>query len=417
MKVCVIGAGVSGLACCVMLKKYNIDFVCFEKSNCVGGIWNYSPDLDNPSVYQNCTLNHSNKVMVYPFRKVDIKGRHFAHRSGYFNYLQETSDEFGLYQHIKFNTEVKSLQKLENGSWCVSTNDETEQIFEHVIVCAGFYSNGYIPQEYVKSYMGNYIHSSEYRAPAPFKDQKVLVVGSGSSAIQIACDLANVANDVKVSVRNMPFIIPKFLMGKPYSAIYLNIIKKFPRKLQSRYLEFVIKLINGKQESYGIPSPSQRLLDGRLPISQDIFDKTASGMIRFRPAIKKLENYETTFTDDSHEKFDHIIFSTGYKVSLPFLKDLEFDVNRNYKFISNMDHNHLYFCGYLQPIGPVPPVVTTQANYIARIIAGDIQLPEKEEQHSYMRQFFEQLKLQFSQEFNGRIHINDYLDMLMEDMQ
>jgi len=412
MKVCVIGAGVSGIAMCQQLKINNIDFDCFEKSSSIGGIWNYKTEPYLSSVYKNCILNHSSKIMSFPFLNIDSAEERFLHRQEFFAYLEQAVDYADIEDNIKLSSVVDQAVPQDNGDWIV-TVDGAEHNYSHVVFCTGFYSQSNIPDIYSKDYSGDIYHSSEYRDPVEFADKKVLVVGSGSSAVQIACDLSNVA-DVSVSVRSMPYIIPKFLFGLPYNRLFFKLVKKLPIAWQNTYIETILKISNGDQVKFGLPKPVGRVLECRLPISSDIFEKVSCGQIKFMPGIKSAVNKSIVFNDGVTEDFDKIIYATGYKVDIDLIPGYKFDINDNYKFISSMSVPNLFFCGFLQPVGPVPPVVFFQAKYICGVIAGKIQQPSLSLQNTKTQELITKLSQRYTGNFSGRVEVTDYLELLNE---
>lgn len=87
--------------------------------------------------------------------------------------------------------------------------------YDAVAVCAGRYDNPNIPAiPGIESYLGNYIHSKDYKIPEPFNNKKVLVVGGRSSAVDIVVDLHIHGADVSVSHRK-----DELLQGFPDSVI------------------------------------------------------------------------------------------------------------------------------------------------------------------------------------------------------
>lgn len=408
-RVCVIGAGVTGIAVIHELNRQGILYDCYEQSNDIGGIWHYNDNPNSSSVYQNCTLNHSTHLMAYPFFSMNGQNERFIGRQEYHQYLTDTVDTLQLRQTINLNTKVTSVTPF-GDLWRVVVN-ETTHLYSNIVICTGYYSERFVPDEFTKNYHGDAIHSSQYREPTAMANKKVLIVGSGSSAFQIACDIANITTSVALSVRNMPYVIPKYIFGRPYNRSHFSWLKKLPVRWQSTVIEYLINCSNGKQQHYGLPAPCQDLLSGRLPISSDIFDKTESGQIQFLPGIDYCNQRQIIFNNGAIHDFDTVIFATGYQRTLPFLHDVPFDHADHYKFISHIDRPGLFYCGFLQPIGPVPPVVATQARFIANIISGQDQKPDQAAQRHFMEQLLSTLSKRYHGDFSGRIAVSDYLSL------
>src|ERR1700709_654586 len=107
-KVCVIGAGSSGIAACQVLGARSIAFDCFEKGSQVGGNWRYENDNGMSSAYRSLHINTSRKVMAF---KALPMPDHYPDYPNHFQmaaYFDEYVDHFGLRDKIRFRTEALS---------------------------------------------------------------------------------------------------------------------------------------------------------------------------------------------------------------------------------------------------------------------------------------------------------------------
>jgi hypothetical protein len=90
------------------------------------------------------------------------------------------------------------------------------------------------------------------------------------------------------------------------------------------------------------------------------------------------------FEDGTFQEFDMIIYATGYKITFPFLKHItDFDIEetndiRLYKKVIHPKYKDLFFVGLLQPLGAIMPLSEVQSKWIARIIKGEISLPNQQ---------------------------------------
>ena len=357
--VCIIGAGISGLSCIKQFKEENIPFVCYEKRNSLGGLWNYS-DTER-SVYYSCIQNHTRDGMAINDTQPSSHYNEYMTHQEYLNYLKQFDDE-----SIKYNADVSEIQFLdEDEIWQVKVNNDVF-FYTHVIVCSGHYSQPIIP-DFVKNASLNIIHSCDYKKAEHFTNKNVLVVGCGNSALQIAEDLVGKANQISVSYRNMPIVIPRYIYGKP--------ILQFFNENKDKGEVFFIKNLkkNRNQEDYGIPAPVQNLYDSTtIPTCSKLFEYSKQGLINFVPEINSIDKKLVSFSNgEISSVYDEVILGTGYKVSFPFLPS-NINNKRNIDSFISKDKPNLFFIGMFQPIGPLPPAVSLQVKIVSKIIKKDI---------------------------------------------
>lgn len=354
MKVCVIGAGISGLSCIHELTEKGIAFDCFEKRNALGGLWNYS-DNDN-SVYKNCKQNHPRSSMQINNQPISNSTSDYLSHSEYLAYLTQFDSP-----HIHYGRTVESaIYDSANHHWQVRVNGEATN-YSHLIVCSGHYAAAKTPLIYQK-FTGKLIHSRHYKIPDEFSGQRVLVVGGGSSGIQIASDLAGIASDVSLSIRSMPFILPRYVDNQTLLEFYRS-VKHLPENL-------IIDLLQQKgidQTLFNIPKAEQGLLTGStIPICDEIFPYAKANKIRFLKSANEIHDNKIQFESETLT-FDAVILATGFQLAFPFL-NFDVDYRDNTDFLINKKFPNLYFVGMLQPVGPVPPLLQAQAKLLAMLV-------------------------------------------------
>jgi len=354
MKVCVIGAGISGLSCINELASKGIEFDCFEKRDSLGGLWNYS-DIDS-SIYKNCKQNHPRPNMQINNTPIINSTADYLSHSEYLAYLQQFDSPDIHYGKTVENAEYD--QDLQ--CWKVTVNDNVT-MYSHLIVCSGHYTVPKIPSLYNK-FRGELMHSKDYKTPEAFSGKRVLVVGGGSSGIQIGSDLVGIASEVTLSVRTMPFILPRYIDNQVLLEFYQSI-----RDLPEEEIIKVLQQRGVDQTLFNIPKPEQGLLTGStIPICDDIFKYAKSNKIRFVKSADEINDTKIIF-DNSELPFDAVILATGYQLSFPFF-DFTVDYSDNKDFLINESHPNLYFIGMLQPVGPVPPLLNIQSKLVAKLI-------------------------------------------------
>lgn len=150
-------------------------------------------------------------------------GDYFGHKQQ-LQYLNDYVEHFGLKKYIRLNTRVLASEPREDGSWVVRVQeggkDGVEELnFDAVLVCTGHLSTPAIPEFKGRDiFQGQFMHSHFYRRPGPFDRKKVVIIGLGSSAVDIACEIAPGADEVHVITRRGGWVLPRFVLGKPLEA-------------------------------------------------------------------------------------------------------------------------------------------------------------------------------------------------------
>ncbi|XP_011708343.1 PREDICTED: flavin-containing monooxygenase FMO GS-OX-like 4 isoform X1 [Wasmannia auropunctata] len=165
------------------------------------------------SVYSGKTDKLTNlpaKIMNFP-DYITMEGREpscVSHQE-VLNYLKDYADHFNLHRYIQFNTKVEHVRFVSSDctrdKWSVQvrklkTNKMELRYFDAIMICNGHYFDPYIPTiTGIDSFSGIIMHSHAYRKPDEFSGKTVLILGAGSSGIDIGIDLSNQATCVYLS--------------------------------------------------------------------------------------------------------------------------------------------------------------------------------------------------------------------------
>ena len=380
MKACIIGAGASGIAACKTLQENNIDFDCYEKGSDVGGLWWFGTDNGQSSIYKSLCINTSKQMMAYSDFPMPKDYPDYPHHSLVHEYFSEYTDHFKFKNKIQFKTAVTHIKKKE-GKYYVTTDKNSTQEYDAVLVCSGHHWNPKYAA-FEGEFNGRTMHAHDYKTLDEFTDKKVLIVGIGNSAADIACELTAVAKKVVISTRSGAYIIPKYLFGIPTDHISKPPLAYAPLSFQRAALKTMLQINIGKQEKYGIPVPDRPLLSEHPTISNDLLNKAGHGKIKIKPNIQKLNGKNVLFDDNSEEDFDVIIYCTGYNIAFPFFDKDFLDIKDNevplYHKVVHPEHQNLFFLGLIQPLGAIMPLSEVQAKWIADILNGKSKLPSTE---------------------------------------
>src|SRR5215469_2470213 len=119
-RVCVIGAGSSGIAACYALDARGMAFDCFETGSAVGGNWRYDNDNGMSSAYRSLHAKSSKLGMQYASFPIPDTCPNYLSHSEIARYLDDFVDHFGLRCRIQFGSEVVRAEPAVNGRWDVT---------------------------------------------------------------------------------------------------------------------------------------------------------------------------------------------------------------------------------------------------------------------------------------------------------
>lgn len=387
LNVCVIGAGLSGLAVMRSLEARGIDFVCLEKAPDVGGIWRQPQAGERGPGYQALHLNTAKELTAYTGFPMPDALPLYPRHSQMAAYLRSFADEAGVYDRIELRTEVLSVRQEDDAHWRVVSRDahgaRSERRFAHVVVASGHNSEPNLPDPLppgADSFGGKILHSLDYHDGRDFDGQHVVVVGLGASAVDIASDVSRHAERTVLSVRRGLHILPKQLFGMALDQIaHAPWWTRMTLPEQRRFVEQALLVARGRLGDYGLPEPDHPVFASAVTISDEILSRIRHGAVMPRPGIDSLDGTEVRFSDGSTERADAIVYCTGYRLSFPFLPAGGPTGPRGsvelYKRVVAADRPGLYFVGLVRPLGAITRVVEAQSDWIARIVSGEARLP------------------------------------------
>ena len=384
--IALIGAGCSGFTTAKRLKDAGLAFDWFEASDRIGGNWAFENPNGMSSAYQSLHIDTSKWRLQFEEFPVPGDWPDFPHHSLMAQYFNAYVDHFGLRPLVQFSTPVTAVSRNGDssiGGWDVTTPKGTKH-YSHVIIANGHHWSPNRPV-WPGHFDGTIIHAHDYKTPFKPVDtigKRVLVVGMGNSAVDIASELGQRAITEKlwVSTRRGVWVLPKFLNGKPVDKTPLPAWMPLPlvRKLGARA---IVKAI-GRMEDYGLPTPDHQPLEAHPTVSGEFLTRMSNGDIAIKPGIDRLDGHDVVFTDGSRETIDIIITATGYNIDFPFLAPEDARITDNhiplFKRMVQADPalHGLWFMGLAQTLPTLVNLAEQQSKLLVAYLTGRYALPD-----------------------------------------
>ena len=376
-KVAIIGAGPSGIAALKNFKDQSFDVTGFERCSGVGGNWRFDDPSGHSSVFETTHIISSKYTSFYEDFPLPKTASDYPSHEELLQYFSNYAKNFKLNEKIKFNTEVINCENLKNNKWEITYKDletkkQTSLIFDALVVCNGHHHEPRFPK-YPGKFTGDFLHSHEYKRSAPFKDKRVLVIGGGNSACDVAVETSRVSKKTTISWRRGYFLIPKFMFGLTTDIFALR-SRLLPKFVRLPFMKFMLELLQGKNENIGLPKVENHVLATHPTVNSDLYNSVRHGKVIPKPDVEKMDGKTVYFKDGTNDEYDVIIACTGFKIKHKFFKkDLIDFENGPVRLLHKMipgDIKNLYFIGLFQPLGCIWPGAELQSKLAAKHLAG-----------------------------------------------
>ncbi|GAS86324.1 flavin-containing monooxygenase [Mycolicibacterium brisbanense] len=308
-QVVVIGAGPSGVAAALSLSDRGLRPLLIDRADHVGSSWK--------SRYDRLKLNTGRQTSHMPNRPFPKGTATFPTRDQVVAHLDHHAHEDGL--DLLLSTCVARIDRIA-GNWVLATSSGDISA-PQIVVATGYEHTPKIPEwPGMSTYRGTVLHSATYRNPKPYTGKRVLVVGAGSSAMEIVHDVATGgAAQAWLAVRTAPHILLRALPGGFPSDYIANPLYDAPLWLADAVSRVALRVDVGDLSQYGLPTPSEGVFArgkrlGRAPV---IVDREVIHAIRARrfevvPTIESLGENSVQLIDGQQLQPDVVICATGY---------------------------------------------------------------------------------------------------------
>jgi monooxygenase len=207
--VLIIGAGISGISAAYFMqtKCPNKTYAILEGRSSLGGTWDFFK-------YPGLRSDSDMYTMGFKFNPW-VNTKAVSDGASILEYLHSTVDKFGIRPHIKFEQRVKNASwSSEKNLWTLtvqqSANETVTYTCNFMSLCIGYYDydNGYTPEFVGKEkFKGQIIHPQKWTKDIDYTDKKVIVIGSGATAMTIIPAMAEKATSVTMVQRSPTYIV------------------------------------------------------------------------------------------------------------------------------------------------------------------------------------------------------------------
>ncbi|MBC7544612.1 MAG: NAD(P)-binding domain-containing protein [Candidatus Sericytochromatia bacterium] len=363
----IIGAGFCGLGVAAALQRHGIPFDIVEAADDLGGNWYHG-------VYETVHIISSRRTTAFPDFPMPADWPDFPSAGQMLTYLRRFAEDRKLRRHIRFDTRIVAVSPEADDRWAVTDAMGATRIYGGVVVCNGHHWDMRMPH-YPGTFTGELIHAKQYKRTEQLRGRRVLVIGGGNSACDIAAEAARSGASAHISLRRGYWFLPKTMAGIPtveFMPAWL------PLWLQRPVLRLMIRLVVGRYEDYGLPHPDHAPFEHHPTINTELLYYLRQGTLSPHPDIQAYDGRTVTFVDGQTAEIDLIVAATGYNVSFPFLAEgVVTWVDGMPQLIGGVlppDRKHLYVFGLGQPRYGAGPLIAAGAEFLAGLIAIQRQL-------------------------------------------
>ncbi|CAL0311069.1 unnamed protein product [Lupinus luteus] len=313
--VIVVGAGPSGLSAAACFTKQSIPYIILEREDCFASLWKkYS--------YDRVHLHLNKKFCELPYKPFPLSYPPYVPKKQFLQYLDDYVSHFRINPLYRRTVEVAEFDEGAQ-KWRVEARNgdsgEVEEYFgKFLVVATGETSDPFVPEvQGLSSFPGKVIHSTGFKSGKEFKDEHVLVVGSGNSGMEIALDLVDHGAKTSILVRS-----PVHFLSREMVNLGLFLSKYLSLSTVDSLMVMLSRIVYGNVTTYGIYRPNEgpfymKVKYGKYPVIDiGTYMKIKSQELKVLPAeIESVRGKDVLFKNHELHSFDSIVFCTGFKRS------------------------------------------------------------------------------------------------------
>ncbi|XP_050040208.2 flavin-containing monooxygenase 5-like [Dermacentor andersoni] len=436
-KVCVVGAGPSGLVCARQMLDYDFDVVLYDRSADIGGLWAYKDDdvEGQASVMRTTIINSSKEMSAFSDFPPPKELANYMHSAKMLDYFRSYADHFGVTKHVKTRHDVVQVTPAadyeDTGRWDVlvrdlEANTDRTETYDAVAVCVGHHVYPNVPHfKGQEKFRGRIVHTHNLRNADRFRDRRVVVVGIGNSGLDAVEDVSPVALETYLSARRGAWLLKRVgPNGMPIDLFFNTRLNSYLRRVLPGSLvnDYVENILNGffNHEAYGL-KPKHRYSAQHPTVNDALPSLIISGKVRIKKNIVEFTEDGVLFEgDDKATPLDDVVLATGYEIKFPFLSKNMVSVVDNhvhlykYVFPPQLKHPSLAVIGLIQTLGPIFPAAEMQSRWMAKLLSEKRSLPSEEAMLEDIRKKRDSMRRRYtaSPRYNMEVDWLSYMDEL-----
>ncbi len=221
-RIAIIGSGFSGLCLGIHLKKRGLNnFVIFEKADRVGGTW-------RENTYPGAECDIPSALYSFSFERNPNWSHKWSEQEEILAYLEHCARKHGLYEHIRFNEEVRKLEFHEpSDKWRIETASGAMEEFDVAVSAIGQLHKPSTPKiAGAETFPGPSFHSARWNHTIDLAGKDVCCIGNAASALQFIPQIAPKVRKLTVFQRSANWVVKK--NDREYSAFEKKLVTLIP---------------------------------------------------------------------------------------------------------------------------------------------------------------------------------------------
>ena len=216
--VIIVGAGLSGIGAAYHLQSKcpSKSYIILESRDTLGGTWDL---FRYPGIRSDSDM-HTLGYNFKPWREAKA----IADGKSILKYVRETAEENQIDRHIRYTQSVKQAKwSSKDAAWTLQTQSSLFKC-NFLIMCSGYYryDRGYTPEFLGRDrFKGTIVHPQHWQQDLDYRDKRVIVIGSGATAVTLVPEIAKNAAKVIMLQRS-----PSYIVSRPDEDKTANLLRK-----------------------------------------------------------------------------------------------------------------------------------------------------------------------------------------------
>ena len=309
------------------------DFVILERSDGVGGTWNFNR-------YPGCECDVPSALYSFSFAPKPDWSKPYGTQPEILAYMQDLAERFDLLAHCRFGCSVSAAVWDESAArWTLTLADGSTETADVVVSAIGMFNGLTWPQiEGLDDFAGTVFHSGQWDWEHDLAGRRVAVIGSAASAVQFVPEIVGVAGQVHLFQRTANWVLPK--ADTPFTEEQLNAFRADPAPLlafraevetnMNKGMTFAFPEVNAQREAIGRaaidvvvdPEVRRKLQPDhpygcKRPLASNTYYSSFNrpNLELVTDAIERITVDGVVTVDGIERSVDTIILATGYTAS------------------------------------------------------------------------------------------------------